>query len=309
MIEGTIRGETAGGMPLAGRKVRYQLAQEEAVTAPIDATGRLRFRIPTADFDAAQDLTLRAAFEGSRRGGDPLLEAGDRRFCDPARRGTARLLADEEFALTAKTADAEGRPVSVPLVLKVVEMPAVPGRGVERPVAEHKLTTAADGTARQQLQLKRGGRYTVRAEGVDRFGNTIAGQLALEISAGDDPRRLRILADRTTFPAGDSAEMQLHWREPPALALVVVHGDRMLGHQFVSLKTGANRLSIPVTAAMAPQFEISAAVMTNGGPTRFHEAAAVLSVRRDLQVKVACRAKGDAATPVRPGDPMEISIT
>jgi uncharacterized protein YfaS (alpha-2-macroglobulin family)/TolA-binding protein len=309
MIEGTIRAETAGGMPLAGRKVRYQLAQEEAVTAQTDAAGRLRFKIPTADFEAAQDLTLTAALEDQDVAVTRSLKLATDGFAIQLDAARSVFLADEDFAVDAKTTDAEGRPVSVPLVLKVVRAPVEPGRGAQQPVAEHKLTTAPDGTARQRLQLKAGGRYTVRAEGVDRFGNTIAGQLALEISAGDDPRRLRILADRTTFAVGQPAEVQLHWREAPALALVVVHGDRTLSHQFVSLQTGGNRLSIPVTAAMAPQFELSAAVMTNGGPARFHEAAALLSVRRDLQVQVACRAKGDAAAAIRPGDPMEISIT
>ena len=72
----------------------------------------------------------------------------------------------------------------------------------------------------------------------------------MQISGEDDLVRLRILADQHTYKVGDTAAVQLHWRDAPALALVTYQGARVLDYRLVELKTGANKLEIPMTASL-----------------------------------------------------------
>ena len=75
--------------------------------------------------------------------------------------------------------------------------------------------------------------------------------------------RLRILADRHTYQAGDTAVVQLHWREEPALALVRFQGARILDYKLITLQKRANKFEMPMTARLAPNFDLAVAVMTD----------------------------------------------
>ena len=87
--------------------------------------------------------------------------------------------------------------------------------------------------------------------------------------------RLRILADQHTYKVGDTAAVQLHWRDAPALALVTYQGARVLDYRLVELKTGVNKLEIPMTASLSPNFELAVAVMTDPRPDKAVGAPAV----------------------------------
>ena len=169
----------------------------------------------------------------------------------------------ESLEATVNVRDAENKPLAQKLKLKVLERTMVQGRPGERLVEEHELATATDGKARQTIKLDKGGTYFLRAEAVDRFHNPITGQATVQISGEDDLVRLRILADQHTYKVGDTAAVQLHWREAPALALVTYQGARVLDYRLVELKTGVNKLEIPMTASLAPNFELAVAVMTD----------------------------------------------
>ena len=174
-------------------------------------------------------------------------------------------VAGETFEVTVKATDAEGKPLAQKLVLHVLERTVVDGKVGESEVEQHELATdAKDGDGRQTLRLEKGAQYILRAEGIDRFKNPVTGQHVVEISDDKDQVRLRILADRHTFKVGDTAEVQFHWREAPALALVTFQGARVLDYKLVQLETGANKFTIPMSAKLAPNFDLSVAVMTDG---------------------------------------------
>ncbi len=172
----------------------------------------------------------------------------------------------ESLEATVNVRDAKNKPLAQKLKLKVLERTLVNGRPGERLVEEHELATAADGKARQTIKLDKGGTYFLRGEAIDRFHNPITGQAAVQISGEDDLVRLRILADQHTYKVGDRAAVQLHWRDEPALALVTYQGARVLDYRLVELKTGVNKLEIPMTASLAPNFELAVAVMTDPRP-------------------------------------------
>ena len=325
-IEGTIRAAFYYGAPLAGREIRYQLADDRQYTATTDERGEVRFKLPTREFSETQLLTLKVDLpeRNVQAAVNYMLSAQE--FAIEVSTVRPVFVAGETFETTVNTRDAEGKPVAQKLTLKVLQQTTVNGRVGERLVEEHPLeTAAADGLARKTLKLDKGGNYIVRLEGMDRFKNPITGQSPLQISDDEDRVRLRILADTHRYKVGDTATVTVHWREAPALALVTFQGVQVLDYRLVELKSGVNPLSIPMTAKLAPNFELAVAVMsdkreagrakrgrrdgTERPVVRFHEASSPLSVDRDLRVKIEAKRKSDAKGPVLPGDEIEVAVT
>ncbi|MCL4190378.1 MAG: tetratricopeptide repeat protein, partial [Thermoguttaceae bacterium] len=335
-IEGSIRAEFYYGAPLAGREVRYQLAGDRVHTARTDGHGEVPFKLPTREYSETQTLALKVWI--------PEMNLTATNEFMLAARGleikvtTVRdvFVSGESFEATVKITDAAGKPASQKATLKVLELTEVEGKFGERLVEEHELQTAADGVARKTITVAQGGRYRLRAEAADRFHQLLDGQCDVIVSGDDDEVRLRVLADRHTYRAGDDATVTLHWRESPALALVTLQGAKVLRYQLVELQTGANKLPLPMTAELAPNFELDVAVMTDArdeedditgddlaapldplsppGPKkrlakRFHQASSPFAVERDLQVAVEWKSGNGDAGAVEPGQEVEITVT
>ncbi|MCR4414076.1 MAG: MG2 domain-containing protein, partial [Thermoguttaceae bacterium] len=340
-IEGTIRAAFYYGAPLAGREIRYQLADDRAHVATTDANGEVRFKLPTREFSETQVLPLVIALPERNLQTTVNFVLACQGFGIEVTTVRPVYVAGETFEVTVKTRDAEGKPIGRKLAMAVLQKTTVEGKVGERLVERHDLETlAADGTARQTLKLAQGGRYVLRVEGTDQFKNPITGEHAVQISDEEDEVRLRILADRHTYQVGDTAAVQLYWREEPALALVTFQGARVLDYKLVELQKGPNKLEVPMTAALAPNFELAVAVMHDARPVsreakqsapagkdvkpkdadakpqdikkpvrRFHTASSPFAVERDLRVAVATKRKGDAKGPIRPGEEIEVTVT
>jgi uncharacterized protein YfaS (alpha-2-macroglobulin family)/TolA-binding protein len=334
-IEGTIRAAFYYGAPLVGREVRYQLADERQFTATTDERGEVKFKLPTREFSETQILPLVVTLPERNLTTTVNLVLATRGFSVGVTTVRPVYVAGETFEVKLSTRDAEDKPLAQKLVLKVLERTVVEGKVGERPVEDFPLETDKDGIARKTLKLEKGGSFVLRAEGTDRFHNPVSGQSVVQVSDEEDAVRLRILADAHTFKVGDTGKVEIHWREEPALALVTFQGAHVLDYQLVPLVKGANALAIPMTAALAPNFELAVAVMTDPRPdkdaaakpqakgpaggakpqaakrpiVRFHEATSPFTVERDLRVKLAVRPKGDAKGPVRPGDQVEVALT
>lgn len=341
-IEGTIRAEFYYGAPLAGREIRYQLADDRLHTATTDAKGEIKFKLPTREFSETQVLPLAVTLAERNLQTAVNFVLACQGFSINVSTVRPVYVAGETFEATVKTTDAEGKPLAQKLVLQVLERTVIEGKVGERLVEKFDLQTAADGTARQTVKLAKGGRYVLRAEGTDRFKNPITGQNLVQVSDDEDQVRLRILADKYTYKVGDTATVQLHWREEPGLALVTFQGARVLDYKLVNLVKGPNKLEIPMAAHLAPNFELAVAVMNDPRPElkkaevkekegvgkaeaktrpeekaetgkkparRFHTASSPFAVERDLKVAVATKRKGDAKGPIRPGEEVEVTVT
>ncbi len=270
-IEGTIRAEFYYGAPVAGREIHYQLAGDRQQTATTDAKGEVHINLPTRDYSESQVLALTVQMPDGNVNAQVNFVLAAQGFSIGVSTVRPVYVTGESLEATLNVRDAENKPLAQKLNLKVLERTLVEGRPGERLVEEHALTTAADGKARQTIKIEKGGVYFLRAEAIDRFKNPISGQAAVQVSGEDDLVRLRILADQHTYKVGDTAKVQLHWREPPALALVCFQGARVLDYRLVELKTGVNKLEIPMTARLAPNFELAVAVMTDAGHAEAEE--------------------------------------
>lgn len=304
-IEGTIRLGYYYGAPLVGREIVYRLADERIHQAATDAKGEVHFKLPTREFAENAQVELTASLAERNLHTQVALFIAPREFNVELKTKRDVLVAGEPFELSMTTRDVAGQPTGRKLKLEVLELTHVEGKVGERLVEEHEVETATDGTARLTLQLDSGGQYRLRAEGVDRFHNPVSAVAAVVVSGEKDDVRLRILADRHTFKAGDTAEITLHWREPPALALVAFQGARVLDYRLVELQTGPNKLPIVMHSRLAPNFQLAVAVMSDVRdakpqanseepdtaklPVRFHEATSPFVVERQLQVALSVK--------------------
>jgi len=266
-IEGTIKAAYYYGAPLVGREISYQLADDRLHVARTDENGEVPFKLPTREFSETQVLPLKVTLPEHNLQTTANFMLSAQGF--NVKVGCVRpvYVAGETFEVTVNAHDAEGKPAGRKLTLKVLEQTTVDGKVGERLVEEHEIETdAEEGVARTTLKLDTGGRYVLRAEGIDRFGNPVSGRHIVRISDDEDRIRLRILADRHTYKVGETASVKLHWREEPALALVTFEGARVLKYRLVELQKGPNELSIPMTAELAPNFNLAVAIMTNPQP-------------------------------------------
>lgn len=330
-VRGTIAARYYYGAPLVDREVQYQTPDGRNHVARTNAAGEVRFEFDTREFAESQPLPVTATLPDRQLAASRSVQLAVEGFGIALATRRDTFLADEPFELTLTTIDAEAKPLAAKLTLRVLEQTEVDGRRGERLVSTHEAeTAAADGTARLTLKIPAGGQFTLRASGTDRFGQPVTAERIVTVSDDRDRVRLRILAERHTYRVGDTADVRLHWREGPALALVTFDGARILGYRLVELKPGDNRLRLPITADLAPNFELSVAVMTDARPpadaaeaaqfSRFHVASTPLTVERELRVAVVWRGSPKAAgpggaagprapAPLRPGDSVEALVT
>jgi len=254
-------------------------------------------------------------------------------------------LPGESFETTISTRDAAGQPVAEKLTLKVLKRTRIGRLMGEVPVAEQAVETDHTGTAKPVLHIDEGGEYILRVEGMDRFEHPIWAQTDIKVSDEKDADRLLILADQHTLRVGDEAKIRVYWKDEPALALVCFQGARILDYRLVPLKTGANEIAVSVTSQLAPQFELSVAVMRDVReiaarertpvlrpvidgvddfdqelarrievPRRFFDVMAPFSVERDLNVSLEWKISGGKkaganADVVPPGGELEVTVT
>src|SRR6185437_5447392 len=331
-IEGKIAAKCYYGAPLANREIRYHLAGGRVYTGKTHDKGELPFKLPTREYREAQTLAFVAMLPERNLQTSVNFYLATRGFSIGVSTVRPVYVSGETFEAAVSTSDAEGKPIAEKLTLHVLEQTTVEGKVGEREVEEHEIATdEKDGKGRVTLRLEQGGKYILRVEGTDRFKNPISGTHVVQVSDDKDAVRLRILADKHTFKVGDTASVHLHWREEPALALVTFQGGRVLDYKLIALKQGANELKIPLTATLAPNFELAVAVMTDARPPkeaeararfrRFHEASSPFTVERELRVKLETKrrvapalrdgdkGKDGGGAPLQPGDEVEVTIT
>lgn len=324
-ITGTIRVAYRYGAPLVDQLVQYQLVNDRVFTARTNEHGEVPLTLPTRNFFADQVVVLNVQL--------PDLNIEQQRQLYLAVTGCAVdvtttrdvFLANEEFEVALATRSAEGQPVGQQLNLEIRRLTKVGDRVTEQIVEDHVVATSdTDGTARVTLQLAAAGQYRLRATGEDRWGNSVGGQRDLLISGDDDRTRLRVLVDDRAWQVGDRADVTLHWREEPALALVTFQTDRVWDYRLVPLQPGPNPLPMELDARLAPRFQLQAVVMVDtrtppGSATpdaaasapRLHTASRTFDVTHALQVKLSWSGQGHEGrekNTVTPGQPVEITI-
>lgn len=302
-VEGTIKVAYYYGAPVAKEPVTYRLGSDgDIVSGVTDDEGKLAFSFETQKY--AESVTLPIFVQVPARNLNPAVSVyiATRGFDISVTSPRDVYINGETFDTSFTVNDPAGEPVATDLKVEVFEQTLVHGKRGERLVSTHEVKSDKEtGQGRQTLKLEEGGRYIVRATGTDRFGQSVSGEKVLQISGEKDRVRLRILAEKHFFQVGDIAKLQVHWREAPALALVTYDGAEILGYQLVQLKTGENEVTVPVESKLAPNFQLSIAVMERN---RFHAADSFFTVSQKLSIVLA-----PAKTTAKPGEAVDVAIT
>jgi len=284
-VEGTIKLRYYYGSPVAAREIRYVLPDGTTHTATTSAAGEVAFKFETREFREDQPLPIVVQYPELNLQSGTTLFLATRAFRAAVATPRDVFIAGETFDVTVTTTDAAGKKIGQKMSLAVVQKTELEsaigsrqsavGQTGERMIEEHPLVTDKDsGVAHKTIKIAAAGTYFLRTSGTDEFGNPVSAERTVTISGNDDTVRLRILADRHNYKAGDTATVQVHWREEPALALVTYQGARVLGYRLVELKKGTNELEIPITEKLAPNFDLTISVMTDsGGEPRRHVSA------------------------------------
>lgn len=289
------------GSPLAGRTIQYRLGDDRLWTATTDDKGEVAFDLPTQRYSEAQPVQLVASFPERNLATGETIFLATRGFEIGIKTIRDVYVTGETFDATVSVRDPAGKPVAADLKFEVLEVTQTATGTGELRISEKDLKAdAKSGNGRYTARLDKPGKYILRATGTDRFGHTVSGSHSLYISGDDDAVRLRILADQHHYKAGDRGRVQLHWREEPALALITFEGATVLGYQLVELKKGSNPLDISFAEHLAPNFQLSVAVMQGN---KYHEARADFRVARELTITLK-----PARTTLKPGEPVQVEV-
>jgi tetratricopeptide (TPR) repeat protein len=300
-IEGKIALKYYYGTPLPDRKIQYQLDDERVHTAKTDNNGEVKFTFDTSRYSESQELYLSVTFPERSLEITEDIYLAMRGFDIEVETIRNVYIGGETFDVTVNVSDPAGEPVGTDLKLEVLESAIVNRKRGERLVSAYQIKADKEtGEARQTLRIDKEGRYILRVTGTDQFENPVSGSSLIKISGDDDRVRLRILADKHHHQVGDTANVQLHWRDKPALALVTYEGATILGYRLVELKTGANPLNIPTESKLAPNFVLSVTVMDKN---RFHRAGSEFRVERKLKIELKPN-----NTTFKPGDELAVDV-
>ena len=316
-LEGKLVARYYYGEPVVRRQVEYYLPDGARRTAATDENGEISFSFDTAPLLEEQQVTLKATIVGENVSADQTAFVAVRAYRASVSALRGVYLAREPFDVTVRTVDVEDKPVGRELTLKALKRESAPdGTWAEALVSESAaVTDAGSGECAVSVALDEGGRYVLRVEGADRFGNPITAETAVFISDDEDATRLRILADTERFKVGENPTVVLHSRLEPTLALLTYEGEEIISYRLVKLARGKNRIQIPVSDEHFPNFALSACAMAG---SKFYTATHEFKVERELKVAVkpdkesykpGARAKVRIVTTDQNGQPVSAELS
>ena len=301
LVRGFIEARYYYGEPVTDRPVHLHYPDGRTLTARTDEEGRIPFEIPTRDLTGTSFLSMGATMPDEGLGAQSGVPVSALGYSIGMSVDPSVVLAGSSFDLRVTTSDAAGEPVARDLTLEVLRrQESKRGTWAEVSVQSMELSTDDQGRAAPSITLEEGGNYVLRARGSDRFGNPIVAQTSVFVSGDSDSQRLRILAQRNLLPAGDDLDVQLINRTESSLALLTLEGERVLEYRILELEAGANELSLPMEASLAPNFRMGVALMDGN---RFHAAQSDFELERRLKVDIQPR-----KTEVEPGEEVVVDL-
>ena len=318
-VTGTLTASYYWGSPAADQAIHYVFPDGRVFTEKTDAEGRLAFEFDTSGFQAGSALAFQASVPALNITQKSVLQLSQLGFGVSVRPQQPLALSGEPFEVVLKTTGADGKPVGKEISLAVLRrdapksnrtLEAVPWISHAAPAAaeitveEHKITTdPKTGEGSITLKLEKGGRYTLRGTGQDRFDQTVIGASYLTISDGEDANKLRFFAEKNSWEVGAKIPLRLHSRVGAKLALLTYEGEEILSHKVISLNEGYNDIDAVVGHEHFPNFRVSVALIDGNqllaATKRFH-------VKRELNV--AIRPSKDVFVPGEEGE-IEIEVT
>ncbi len=296
-IKATLSAIYYWGSPAPDKLVEISLPDGRKLSQKTDAEGKIEISLDTAGFVPGAPLQFGASIPSLNLSANTAVYLAKLGYRIGLKPDQPLALANEAFEVQIETTGADGEPVGKDLTLVVSRsetqrqnpvLEAVPWIAYNpQPTAEvtvKEIQVATDpktGKGVAILNLDKGGVYTLRASGQDRFDQTVTGQTTVTVSDDEDAQKLRFFAEKSTYEVGAKIPLRLHSRVAKGLALLTYEGEEVISHQIISIQKGDNDLVIPVEHAHFPNFRVSVALIDGrvlrGASKRFN-------VKRELKV-------------------------
>ena len=309
-IDSTFIASYYYGQPVKGARIRYTLPNGQSYTESADDQGKLPITFDTALVKPGEWLHFKGVVEGENVGVEATVFLAHLGFSIAVKPSAEVILSGEPFDVSIKTSGADGKPVGRSLKLSVFRTGRRPAHPIlsqvpwldmdnsadaEVLVEEHQVETdESSGEGKILLTLTKGGQYTLRATGTDRFGQPVLGAGKATISDDNDAIRLRIFADGTTTQVGASETVRIHSRledtasGPLTLALVTYEGEGIIDYKVLSLKSEMNAVQFRVGHKHFPNFYFAVAAIDGG---KLRTAGKHFTVERQLNLAVSWQHK------------------
>jgi len=302
-ITGTVRADYYYGEPLVGRKIRFGWNDEPGRDYETDAEGKIKFTVPTRQFEEEQGVRLWARLDEEGIIVSEMVYVAVVGLQARLRTLRGVYLVNERFDATVQATDLADKPAAAAFTLHVLkqEVNEKTGQVGERQVAEQAVQTDAEkGEATASLTLAEAGRYVLRLLGADANGNPVTVEHYVQAVGEEDKVKLRLLTDRDQFNVGETAQVHLVSWLAAKLTLLTYEGERIYGYQIAGINSGENTIHIPLTAELAPSFVLAACAMDGN---EFHTATKALQVKQALRVEVT-----PEKPTYRPGDTVRLAL-
>ncbi|RYD36000.1 MAG: tetratricopeptide repeat protein, partial [Verrucomicrobiaceae bacterium] len=324
-VQATLMADWPWGLPLAGEEVEITFPDGHTGRAETDAAGVLQFEVHATSGTETpwrmESVTVRLPKQPSAQpvtgnlqvttveGNIMILQAPETVPAGGAMTARIRALGYDGRAAA--------RPVTATLFRYTAPPPSRVLEGVPwisytpPPTAEEKVESQeltvdeTTGEAVSTFKIGDGGHYEVRFAFPD---GKVAVQKPFYASGGADPHALRLFASAVAVDEGSTAVLRLQSLKPFTHVLVTASADRFLSHQLLSVSRGLTDLPLPVSAAHAPNFQVTATALDG---RQLCAASVGLQVRRSLNValKPAAVPGGNPAVEVTGMDGKPVAAT
>jgi hypothetical protein len=281
----------------------------------LDAEGKLTINLPTSvskdKSDYAYRIEARVTDQGKREitgkghvvatyGSFVVNVTPDRYFYTPGSTGT----------FTAEARDYDNKPVRTRLHVELLRWD-YRDRNRTETVASRDVETGAEGSAPVSLAIPRqGGSYRVKVSAHTPEGRDIEDYQYLWISGagafdygGGTERSLKIVTDKKTYRAGETAHLMIIAGKPNTAVLVSVEGRDVRQYKVLRSQDATVAYDVPIAASDEPGIIVAAGFVRDGNYYEGVQYVRVPPAEHKLNVKLAT----DKAQ-YRPGQTAEYSI-
>jgi uncharacterized protein YfaS (alpha-2-macroglobulin family) len=301
-IERNDQDETYGGGSESGEEAgyaEYEGVQLSEQSGTLDANGTLVVHLPTRiDDEHHQDMRYRVEARVTDEGNREISGASS----VPATYGSFALgistdsyvyQVGQTLRATAVARDYDGHPVATPVRLELLRWQFYGLRRSESVALDSKdAQTDADGRAQASFTLSQSGSFMLRVSATTPEMRQVTGTTWLwvsgsgETSWGGNQRTIRLIADKKTYKAGDTAHLLILTGVPEAYVLVASEGRTIRHQQIVHATAPSVTVDIPLGVDEQPNVWISAAFLRDNQFYQSQQNLKVPAVQQQLHIDV-----------------------
>lgn len=301
VVELTARAAYYYGEPLVDSPLRVALPDGRITDVRTDDEGLARVRFETRDMPSERALRFNATLTEENVHANGRVRLAIRGFSVTVTVDRDVVLAGDRFHAHLRALDPAGEGVARDLELTALRHTSRPSGGQGEVLVQRVEACTDDaGEASAPLQLDRGGWYTLRVEGTDRFGHRVVGTHTLFVSGDEDETRLRVLVAEPEVRVGERVTLDIHNRAGAGLALLTVESERVLEYRLVQLSEGKNPVELLASPDHYPNVHVAASLMLGD---HFYRAGTELLLERELAIEVV-----PAREQYSPGEEAEVQL-